>query len=192
MTAPSDEPLPEPSNVAEPRELKELGPTVHVGRVVHSTDVFMHSKGSVRDDYKSQNLGSRNSRVREVGYDEAMQERDEAVLQKEAWLCETRLLIEQADAIVSDAPPQHAAAMRALQDALISMVGATDNEGDEGGLAGGACQPCAVAIYQWTVVIVQLTVVIVQLIVPIVQLTVPIFQLTSIENSEPSIKTLTH
>ena len=58
VTVPSDEPLPEPSNVAEPRELKELGPTVNVGsRVVHSTDVFMHSKDSVRDDYKSRHLG---------------------------------------------------------------------------------------------------------------------------------------
>ena len=58
VTVPSDEPLPEPSNVAEPRELKELGPTVDVGsRVVHSTDVFMHSKDSVRDDYKSRHLG---------------------------------------------------------------------------------------------------------------------------------------
>ena len=53
-------------------------------------DFFMHSQSSVRDDYKSWNLGSRNGAVRDVSYAAATQRLEEMGLQSEAWLHELR------------------------------------------------------------------------------------------------------
>ena len=104
---------------------------------------FADSKDSQRDDHDARRLGSRHDRVRDVSYDEAVQQRDEAVLQKEAWLQEVRTLVEQSDAIVSEMPTQHAAAARALQDAIIDLVGEADEQdGDDGNEHAEACTPC--------------------------------------------------
>ena len=111
---------------------------------------FAASEHSQRDDHDAQRLGSRHGRVRDVSYDEAlhqrdeaMQQRDEAVLQKETWLQEVRTLVEQSDAIISEMPTQHAAAARALQDALIDLVGEGDDQEDnDGNEHAEMCTPC--------------------------------------------------
>ena len=78
---------------------------------------FADSEHSQRDDYDARRYGSRHGRVHAETRDEIRQQRDEALLQQEAWLHEVRTIIEQSDQILSEMPPQHAAAARALQDA---------------------------------------------------------------------------
>ena len=67
---------------------------------------FADSKESQRDDHDARRLGSRHDRVRDVSYPEALAQIDELNLQKEAWLHEVKTLIEQADQIVSEMPPE--------------------------------------------------------------------------------------
>ena len=109
---------------------------------------FADSKESQRDDHDARRLGSRHDCVRDVSYPEALAQIDELNLQKEAWLHEVKTLIEQADQIVSEMPPQHATAARALQDALIELVGEAelpgldDADSDDGSDDGEVCEPC--------------------------------------------------
>ena len=67
-------------------------------------DHFMHSQSSVRDDYKSWNLGSRNGAVRDVSYAAATQRLEEMGLQSEAWLHELRTIVTQMDIILDCIP----------------------------------------------------------------------------------------
>eukprot|EP00966_Prymnesium_polylepis_P177621 4113592-Prymnesium_polylepis.1 len=79
-------------------------------RVSAQPDSFMHSEYSVRDDYKSRSLGSRNGRVRDVSYTEAAQKLEEMGLQSEAWLHEVRRVCVQMDIILDEIPLEQAAA----------------------------------------------------------------------------------
>ena len=81
-------------------------------------NLFMHSKSSVRDDYKSRNLGSRNGAVRDVSYAEAVQKLEEMGLESDAWLHEVRKIITQMDIILEGIPPEQVDAVRALQEVL--------------------------------------------------------------------------
>eukprot|EP00964_Phaeocystis_antarctica_P074843 scaffold46092_cov59-Phaeocystis_antarctica.AAC.1 len=56
-------------------------------------DHFMHSQSSVRDDYKSWNLGLRNGAVRDVSYAAATQRLEEMGLQSEAWTSSAQSLL---------------------------------------------------------------------------------------------------
>jgi hypothetical protein len=109
---------------------------------------FSDSAHSVRDDYDAQRLGSRHGRVRETNYREAIQQITELNMLSQAWLHEVRELINQCEMIIADLPMEHRAAARAMQEALVEMVGDADeakdgdgNEGDDGG--DGNVQPCA-------------------------------------------------
>ena len=101
---------------------------------------FMHSEHSVRDDYKSRNLGSRNDAVRDVSYSDAVAQLEEQGLKSEAWLHEVRRVITQADVIVAALPPEHAPAVVALQDALMQLLADADDDDDAD--ADEACSPC--------------------------------------------------
>jgi len=111
-------------------------------------DQFMHSQSSVRDDYKSRNLGSRNGAVRGVSYAAATQRLEEMGLQSEMWLHELRTIVTQMDAILEDIPSEQVDAVRALQQAMLEML--VSAEGEEGGEEGGdegeegepTCVPC--------------------------------------------------
>ena len=135
--------LPQTPAVLPPRELKDLTPVLADGdeRKRATTPHFMHSEDSVRDDYKSRNLGSRNDKVRDVSYDEAVQRLENQGLDAELWLHEVRRIITQADVIMAGVPPEHAAAARALQEALIELVGDAGDDDDEAGDAA-ACEAC--------------------------------------------------
>eukprot|EP00966_Prymnesium_polylepis_P312215 7214122-Prymnesium_polylepis.1 len=104
----------------------------------------MHSEYSVRDDYKSRNLGSRNGSVRDVSYAEATQKLEEMGLPAEAWLHEVRRFCIQMDVILDEIPDEHVAAARALQAALLDLLddaGDDDDDDDDSG-AREECEPC--------------------------------------------------
>jgi hypothetical protein len=101
----------------------------------------MHSEDSVRDDYKSQHLGSRHGAVRDVSYAEAVQRLEQTGLEAEAWLFEVRTIVSQMDIIISEIPPEHATVARVLQEALMGLLG--EAEGDSDGEEGEPeCEPC--------------------------------------------------
>ena len=111
-------------------------------------DVFMHSQSSVRDDYKSRNLGSRNGAVRDVSYVAATQRLAEMGLQSEMWLHELRTIVTQMDVILEDIPLEQVDAVRALQQAMLEMLVSAEGEdgseegGDEGEEDEPTCAPC--------------------------------------------------
>ena len=93
--------------------------------------------------------GSRHDRVRDVTYNELIQERktwtqqkEEQALQTAAWMHEVDQLVEQCEAIVREMPPEHAPVIRALQDALMELV--AEGEGSDGdvGSTDMECEPC--------------------------------------------------
>ena len=129
-------------------ELSLLGDVLDGSRAAQPPEFFMHSKDSVRDDYKSRHLGSRNGRVRDTSYDEAVQKLEEMGLEAEAWLSEVRRIIVQADIILANVPEEHAHAARALQEALIELMGEADDEhaDAEEPAACEACEPVQEAI----------------------------------------------
>eukprot|EP00966_Prymnesium_polylepis_P099130 2295882-Prymnesium_polylepis.1 len=63
-------------------------------------------------------------------------------LQSEAWLHEVCRIITQMDLIVAEVPLEHAPAARALQEALMEMIGEADaeDEAEEGELCE-SCEP---------------------------------------------------
>ena len=85
----------QPMDVAQPRnagagqrELRglqgaEMSAPQQEQRTSVQPDLFMHSESSVRDDYKSWNLRSRNGAVRNVSYAAATQRLAEMGLQSE-------------------------------------------------------------------------------------------------------------
>ena len=127
--------------VRDLRSLGELAEPLDESRSHVQPDIFMHSEYSVRDDYKSRNLGSRNGKVRDVSYAEATQKLEEMGLQAEAWLHEVRRVVVQMDLILEENPPEQAAAARALQAALIELVDDAGDDDDDGAEACGECEP---------------------------------------------------
>eukprot|EP00964_Phaeocystis_antarctica_P064300 scaffold38668_cov90-Phaeocystis_antarctica.AAC.2 len=81
----------------------------------------MHSQSSVRDDYKSFNLGSRNGAVCNVSYATATQRLEKMGLQSEAWLHELRTIVTQMDIIFDSIQSVQVDAVRALQDAMLAI-----------------------------------------------------------------------
>lgn len=106
-------------------------------------DRFSDSKHSTFSEYELSRLGARHERTRDVSYFEATQKLEEMGLQAEAWLHEVRRIVTQMDIILDEMPPEHAAAARALQSALIEMVAEAEvaDEGEEGGECE-ACEAC--------------------------------------------------
>ena len=62
-------------------------------------------------------------------------------MQAEVWLHEVRRVCMQMDIILDEIPPEHAAATRALQAALVELVddARSDDDDDE---RDGVCEPC--------------------------------------------------
>ena len=134
--------VPAPRPVGE-RELRTLlpAPVVAAHRTSVQPDFFMHSEDSVRDDYKSQHLGSRHGAVRDVSYAEAVQRLEQTGLEAEAWLFEVRTIVLQMDIIIAEIPPEHATVALVLQEALMGLLG--EAEGDSDGEEGEPeCEPC--------------------------------------------------
>ena len=102
-------------------------------------DHFMHSQSSVRDDYKSWNLGSRNGAVRDVSYAAATQRLEEMGLQSEAWLHELRTIVTQMDIILDCIPSVQVDAVSALQDAMLAIL--VNAEGEDTARRAPACEP---------------------------------------------------
>ena len=102
-------------------------------------DHFMHSQSSVRDDYKSWNLGSRNGAVRDVSYAAATQRLEEMGLQSEAWLHELRTIVTQMDIILDCVPSVQMDAVSALQDAMLAIL--VNAEGEDTARRAPACEP---------------------------------------------------
>ena len=121
--------------------LSSSGPSVSGPRPRGDTTFFMHSADSIRNDREARRLGSRHGPVRDVSYTEAVQRLEEQGLQSEAWLHEVRRIITEADVILSDVPEVHAHAARAMQEALIELVGEADDE-DADADEPGPCEPC--------------------------------------------------
>jgi hypothetical protein len=94
--------------------------------------------------------GGRHERVRQDTYKELLDERktleqqlEESALQTEAWLCDVDQLAMQCEQIVREMPPEHAPAIRALQDALLDMVAdGEDADGDESSPGDDECSLC--------------------------------------------------
>jgi hypothetical protein len=128
----------------ELRAMEEASVLVNDARNREQTDFFMHSEHSMRDDYDASRLGSRHSRVRDVSYVEATQKLEQMGLEAEAWLHEVRRIITQMDVILGEIPPEHAPAARALQEALMEMVGDAEDEDESGGEGeeGEVCESC--------------------------------------------------
>eukprot|EP00966_Prymnesium_polylepis_P089348 2068589-Prymnesium_polylepis.1 len=101
---------------------------------------FSESEYSTFSDYELSRLGARHDRVRDVSYAEAAQKLEEMGLQAEAWLHEVRRVVFQMDLLVEEIPPEHAAAARALQEALIEMVVEAEDE-DEADDGEPVCEP---------------------------------------------------
>ena len=102
-------------------------------------DHFMHSQSSVRDDYKSWNLGSRNGAVRDVSYAAATQRLEEMGLQSEAWLHELRTIVTQMDIILDCIPSVQVDAVTALQDAMLAIL--VNAESEDTARRAPACEP---------------------------------------------------
>ena len=102
-------------------------------------DHFMHSQSSVRDDYKSWNLGSRNGAVRDVSYAAATQRLEEMGLQSEAWLHELRTIVTQMDIILDCIPSVQVDAVSALQDAMLAIL--VNAESEDTARRAPACEP---------------------------------------------------
>ena len=137
-------PATQPSQAIGQRELRALGevcPSTDDARSRKQPDMFMHSEHSERDDYKARNLGSRNGKVRDVSYDEATRRLEEMGLQAEAWLHEVRRVCVQMDIILDEIPLEQAAAVRALQAALIEMLDDAGEAADDD-QSGESCEPC--------------------------------------------------
>ena len=90
--------------------------------------------------------GGRHERVREDTYKELLGERktweqqlEESALQTEAWLHDVDQLAMQCEQIVREMPPEHAPAIRALQEALLDMV--ADGEDADGDDECSVCEP---------------------------------------------------
>lgn len=90
--------------------------------------------------------GGRHERVREDTYKELLDERktweqqlEESALQTEAWLHDVDQLAMQCEQIVREMPPEHAPAIRALQEALLDMV--ADGEDADGDDECSVCEP---------------------------------------------------
>ena len=135
----------QPSNAgAGQRELRGLqGAEVSAPQQEQRTsvqpDLFMHSQSSVRDDYKSWNLGSRNGAVRDVSYAAATQRLEEMGLQSEAWLHELRTIVTQMDIILDCIPSVQVDAVSALQDAMLAIL--VNAEGEDTARRAPACEP---------------------------------------------------
>ena len=126
---------------ALPAELQHLGPVTEGDRTGSQTAFFMHSADSVRDDWRSRHRGSRTGTAADSEFPEAARELEEQGLDCEVWLSEVSRLIDQADVILDDVPHHHVAAVRALQDALVEMVGVLEDEpADEE--SPQPCLPC--------------------------------------------------
>ena len=102
-------------------------------------DHFMHSQSSVRDDYKSWNLGSRNGAVRDVSYAAATQRLEEMGLQSDAWLHELRTIVTQMDIILDCIPSVQVDAVSALQDAMLAIL--VNAEGEDTARRAPTCEP---------------------------------------------------
>ena len=101
--------------------------------------------------YDDGRRGTRHARTRDVSYDELVKQREdwerqkeEQALQTEAWLHEVDQLVMQCEVIVREMPPEHAPAIRALQEALMEMVADAEGDVDIAEIDGAAmeCDPC--------------------------------------------------
>ena len=141
-----DQPAKRSSSQISQRELASLDESLPMDhRSSVQPDHFMHSEYSQRDDYEAQRLGSRHVQTRDVTYAEATQKLEEMGLEAEAWLHEVRRIVTQMDIILDEIPPEHAAAARALQSALLDMIVEAEDEDDETEEGEPVCEPCDTA-----------------------------------------------
>ena len=97
-------------------------------------------------------LGGRHEKVhaksRAELQQELQQERErqqaEQALQREAWLHEVGTLVDQCEAIVREMPPEHAMAVRALQEAIMDLMadGESDGGSDDDEQEDPECEQC--------------------------------------------------
>ena len=99
---------------------------------------FSSSDHSLRTDHDAHRLGSRHDRVRETSYDEAMAQVEEVTLQYEAMVHEVRTLIDVADRLLQDVPPEQSRAAFFLQQGLMDMLAEVEEPVDDVEL----CAPC--------------------------------------------------